>query len=92
VVEVPRATSPACRRARWSALEAALEPAASLGAARRPAPALPALRAQLRALLHYHLGTATLRTRQVMLDLCKTSRPHDEPLIRRGRTPTPTAA
>lgn len=30
---------------------------------------LPALKVQLRALLHYHLGSATLRTRQVMLDV-----------------------
>ncbi len=32
-------------------------------------PALPELKATLRALLHYHLGSPTLRTRQVMLDL-----------------------
>jgi len=31
--------------------------------------ALPELKAMLRTLLHYHLGTPTLRTRQVMLDL-----------------------
>lgn len=31
--------------------------------------ALPALKAQLRALLHYHLGSTPLRTRQVMHDL-----------------------
>ncbi len=30
---------------------------------------LPALRSQLRALLHYHLGAPPLRTRQLMLDL-----------------------
>jgi DNA repair protein RecO (recombination protein O) len=30
---------------------------------------LPALRAQLRSLLHYHLGHTPLRTRQVMLDV-----------------------
>ncbi len=30
---------------------------------------LPALRSQLRALLHYHVGTPTLRTRRVMTDL-----------------------
>jgi DNA repair protein RecO (recombination protein O) len=29
---------------------------------------LPPLKAQLRAQLHYHLGGATLRTRQVMID------------------------
>jgi DNA repair protein RecO (recombination protein O) len=32
-------------------------------------PALPALRLQLRALLQYHLGSAALRTRQVMLEV-----------------------
>ncbi len=31
--------------------------------------ALPALRQQLRALLHYHVGTPVLRTRRVMMDL-----------------------
>lgn len=31
--------------------------------------ALPAFKTALRTLLHYHLGTPTLRTRQVMLDL-----------------------
>lgn len=31
--------------------------------------ALPALRGQLRALLHYHLGSTPLRTRALMLDL-----------------------
>jgi DNA repair protein RecO (recombination protein O) len=30
---------------------------------------LPVLKSQLRALLHYHLGAAPLRTRQMMLDL-----------------------
>lgn len=32
-------------------------------------PALPELKATLRALLHYHLGSPTLRTRQLMLDV-----------------------
>jgi len=32
-------------------------------------PALPALKPQLRALLHYHLGSPQLRSRQVMLDV-----------------------
>lgn len=56
-----------------TALLAALEPAL---AARAPQPlqaacalAAPALRAQLRALLDYHLGSRPLRTRQVMLEL-----------------------
>jgi len=30
---------------------------------------LPELKTMLRALLHYHLGTPMLRTRQVMLDV-----------------------
>jgi DNA repair protein RecO (recombination protein O) len=33
--------------------------------------ALPALRGALRALLHYHLGSMPLRTRQVMAELRK---------------------
>ncbi len=62
----------------WVALEAALT-AGHLGALRaacRPVDA--ALRAPLRGLLHYHLGPAVLRTRQVMLDaqrLCEPSLP-----------------
>jgi DNA repair protein RecO (recombination protein O) len=32
-------------------------------------PVLPALRAQLRALLHYHLGSPQLRTRQMMIEV-----------------------
>jgi DNA repair protein RecO (recombination protein O) len=30
---------------------------------------LTAIRPQLRAALHYHLGTTTLRTRQLMVDV-----------------------
>ena len=37
--------------------------------------ALPALKAQLRGLLLYHLGSASLRTRQVMMDLQGLDRP-----------------
>lgn len=49
--------------------QAALE-VGSMAALRQVcASALPALKAVLRTLLHYHLGTPTLRTRQVMLDL-----------------------
>jgi DNA repair protein RecO (recombination protein O) len=41
------------------------------GAALRDAtrPALAALKLQLRGLLHYHLGSPQLRTRQLMLDV-----------------------
>ncbi|MEO7151083.1 MAG: DNA repair protein RecO [Burkholderiaceae bacterium] len=35
---------------------------------------LPALKGMLRAVLHYHLGSSPLRTRQVMLDLQKLER------------------
>jgi DNA repair protein RecO (recombination protein O) len=34
-----------------------------------PAEQRNALQTQLRALLHYHCGISTLRTRQVMMDL-----------------------
>ncbi len=51
------------------ALQAALD--ADDGAVLRQvcAAGLPALRAQLRALLHYHLGSPLLRTREMMLDV-----------------------
>jgi DNA repair protein RecO (recombination protein O) len=55
--------------AAWVALEAALAHAAAAGHAdalrQACAPWAAALRAPLRALLHYHLGPAALRTRQV---------------------------
>ena len=61
------------------ALEAALA-AGDLGALQRAClPALPALRTQLRALLQYHLGSATLRTRQMMLDLQRLAPPERDP-------------
>jgi DNA repair protein RecO (recombination protein O) len=50
-------------------LQAALEHGSLEALQQACAGALPALKAQLRALLHYHLGSATLRTRQVMLDV-----------------------
>jgi DNA repair protein RecO (recombination protein O) len=55
--------------AAWVALEAAL--AHGSGAALRAAcaPVAGPLRGQLRALLHYHLGSTPLRTRQVRLGL-----------------------
>lgn len=42
-------------------------------------PALQALRSQLRACLHYHLGSSSLRTRQVMLDVQKLTGRDAEP-------------
>lgn len=58
----------------WLALAAALADEAPFGAAlavaaRLAAPQRGQLQRQLRALLHYHCGAATLRTRQLMLDL-----------------------
>jgi DNA repair protein RecO (recombination protein O) len=53
----------------WRALERALNEA-DLGALQRAClPALAELKPQLRQLLHYHLGTPRLRTRQLMVDL-----------------------
>ncbi|WP_157263711.1 DNA repair protein RecO [Azohydromonas aeria] len=53
----------------WTALQAALD-AGDLGALQAGClAALQPLRSQLRALLHYHLGSPLLRTREVMRDL-----------------------
>ncbi len=51
------------------ALQAALDRNDPVALRRACQAALPALRSQLRALLHYHLGAPPLRTRQLMLDL-----------------------
>jgi DNA repair protein RecO (recombination protein O) len=51
------------------ALQAALEHGSLAALQQACAAALPALKGQLRALLHYHVGTPVLRTRQVMMDL-----------------------
>ena len=50
-------------------LQAALEHGSLAALQQGCAQALPALKTQLRALLHYHLGSTPLRTRQVMLGL-----------------------
>lgn len=55
--------------AQWLALQRALDDPAPFHATLRIAAELPELKPQLRALLHYHCGTATLRTRQLMMDL-----------------------
>lgn len=62
------AAEPGIRAEGWRALQAALERSdrGALRAACRSV--LPELRSLLRASLQYHLGSATLRTRQVMLD------------------------
>ena len=51
------------------ALQAALDRADGPALRRACQGSLPALRGQLRALLHYHLGAPALRTRQLMLDV-----------------------
>ncbi|MCB2019792.1 MAG: DNA repair protein RecO C-terminal domain-containing protein, partial [Burkholderiaceae bacterium] len=49
--------------------QAALEHGSMAALRQVCASALPAFKTALRALLHYHLGTPTMRTRQVMLEL-----------------------
>ncbi len=53
----------------WQALQAALDDPAPFNATLQFAARAVELKPQLRALLHYHCGVATLRTRQLMMDL-----------------------
>ena len=58
----------------WQALAAAMDDAAPFLATLQAVAGLPAdartrLRQQLRALLHYHCGVGTLRTRQLLMDI-----------------------
>ena len=56
--------------AQWLALQQALDDPAPFSATVRQAASVNAeLKPQLRALLHYHCGVSTLRTRQLMIDL-----------------------
>ena len=56
--------------AQWRAVQQALETGAPFSDTLRAcAAAMAELKPQLRALLHYHCGVATLRTRQMMVDL-----------------------
>jgi DNA repair protein RecO (recombination protein O) len=55
--------------AQWRALQAALDDPAPFAATLRQAAGAAELKPQLRALLHYHCGVNTLRTRQLMMDL-----------------------
>ncbi|HYD74820.1 DNA repair protein RecO [Ramlibacter sp.] len=64
--EGERASTPGTQ---WQVLQAALDDAAPFTAVLRAAAGMPELKPQLRRLLHYHCGVATLRTRQLMLDL-----------------------
>jgi DNA repair protein RecO (recombination protein O) len=76
-------TAPAAEDGVAGATLAAIEQALAAGdldALRQAcAAARSALKLQLRALLHYHLGTAAMRTRQVMLDAQKLMEPVTEP-------------
>jgi DNA repair protein RecO (recombination protein O) len=55
--------------AQWLALQAALDDPAPFHATLQAVATMGELKTQLRALLHYHCGVATLRTRQLMMDL-----------------------
>lgn len=55
--------------AQCRALQQALRAADHAALRTATAAALPALRLQMRAMLHYHLGSPALRTRQVMLEV-----------------------
>jgi len=56
--------------AQWQALQQALDdPAPFLATLAQAALTMAGLKPQLRALLHYHCGVSTLRTRQMMMDL-----------------------
>jgi DNA repair protein RecO (recombination protein O) len=66
---------PALDGARLVALQAALEHGSVAALQAECALALPALRAALRTLLQYHLGSPLLRTRQVMADVRKLLAP-----------------
>ena len=53
----------------WQALQAALDDPSPFHATLQLAADMGELKPQLRALLHYHCGVNTLRTRQLMMDL-----------------------
>ena len=55
--------------AQWQALQHALDDPAPFHATLQQAATMGELKPQLRALLHYHCGVSTLRTRQLMMDL-----------------------
>ncbi len=58
------------RGVEWQSLQSALgEGAGFVSVLRASGPVMAELRPQLRALLNYHCGVTTLRTRQMMMDL-----------------------
>ncbi|MFZ5542121.1 MAG: DNA repair protein RecO [Pseudomonadota bacterium] len=69
IVPLQDPQEPGCSGAALVALQAALQHGSLPALQARCLPVLPALRTQLRALLHYHLGSPQMRTRQVMLDV-----------------------
>jgi DNA repair protein RecO (recombination protein O) len=61
---------PALGGAQWAALQQALDDPAPFNATAHESAVVNAeLKPQLRALLHYHCGVGTLRTRQMLIDL-----------------------
>ncbi len=74
-VAAPRAAEAEVTGDALIGLQAALQHGSLAALQQACARVLPALKTQLRALLHYHLGSATLRTRQVMLDMQSLERP-----------------
>jgi DNA repair protein RecO (recombination protein O) len=68
-VGAPRAGDAALPGRVLIGLQAALEHGSLPALQQACAPALPELKTALRGLLHYHLGSPVLRTRQVMLDV-----------------------
>ncbi len=74
VIAAPGDTA-ALRGAQWVALQAALAHGNVEALRSACAVALAPLRSALRALLHYHLGTPALRSRQVMADVRKLLEP-----------------
>jgi DNA repair protein RecO (recombination protein O) len=69
------------------ALQAALDQHDGAALRSACADALPQLKSQLRAVLHYHLGSPPLRTRQLMLDLRRLL---DSPSSRTANLTAPT--
>jgi DNA repair protein RecO (recombination protein O) len=68
-VTVVRTGEPPIAGAALVGLQAALQHGSLPALQQACAPALPELKSMLRALLHYHLGSPVLRTRQLMLDV-----------------------
>ncbi|AKJ31154.1 DNA repair protein RecO [Caldimonas brevitalea] len=68
-VRLARAGEPALRGATLMALDAALDSGSLEAMQQACAASLPELKSVLRPLLHYHLGTPVLRTRQLMMEL-----------------------